>query len=265
MPVIEKLRTSIPVCMEQSILGMIAGFMPSGPPVPPTTKKIPDPRDAPLNNASTTASDEERLRDVHMICFSKDRAFQLDQLLESANRHLLLTDEDQVVRAPVTLRISVLYTFSTPSPVGSMTSSTAAPATAARVVPTPAQAVDNHDEGVTSRCCSVADSIPVRTNDGHGQTTAVSASGLEGLTRSMEASYDLVRQRHPAVTFIHEKPGLFCDQLLELVANGENNHQQGGVERFVVFAVDDMLFYRDFNLPGALRLLSRGESSACIT
>lgn len=253
--------------MEQSILGMIAGFMPSGPPVPPTTKKTPDTRGAPLNNASTTAtaSDKERLRDVHMICFSKDRAFQLDQLLESANHHLLLTDEDQVVGAPVTLRISVLYTFSTPPPVASVTSSTAAAATAARVVPTPAQAVDNHDEGITARCCSVAGSIPVRTNDGHGQTTAIPASGPEGLTRSMEDSYDLVRQRHPAVTFIHEKPGLFCDQLLELVANGENNRQQGGVERFVVFAVDDMLFYRDFNLPGALRVLSRGESSACFT
>lgn len=253
--------------MEQSILGMIAGFMPSGPPVPPTAKKTPDTRGAPLNDAKTTAtaSDGERLRDVHMICFSKDRAFQLDQLLESANRHLQLTDEDQVAGAPVTLRISVLYTFSAPPPEDSVTTSTATAATATRVVPTPAQAVDNHDEGITPRCCIVSGSISVRTTAGHGQTTAVSASGVEGLTRSMEDSYDLVRQRHPAVTFIHEKPGMFCDQLLELLANREKNRQQGGVERFVLFAVDDMLFYRDFNLPGALRVLSSGESSACVT
>lgn len=84
----------------------------------------------------------------------------------------------------------------------------------------------------------------------------------------MQESYDLVQQRHPSVTFVSETPGGFCDQLSSLVraAPGEvaevvggKEEEEEGEERFVMFAVDDMFFYRDFCLSSALRLLGTGE------
>lgn len=84
----------------------------------------------------------------------------------------------------------------------------------------------------------------------------------------MQESYDLVQRRHPGVTFVRENPGEFCDQLSSLVraaagkvAESEDveGKEEEKEERFVLFAVDDMLFYRDFGLPSALRLLATGR------
>ena len=94
----------------------------------------------------------------------------------------------------------------------------------------------------------------------------------------MQESYDLVHRRHPSVDFVRETPGGFCDQLSSLVRAapgviagsevvrgkeeekaGEEEEEEEEEERFVMFAVDDMFFYRDIDLPSALRLLSRGE------
>lgn len=86
----------------------------------------------------------------------------------------------------------------------------------------------------------------------------------------MQESYDLVQRRHPDVAFVRENPGGFCDQLSSLVraAAGkvaESEDAEGKEEKeeeeesFVMFAVDDMFFYRDFGLPSALRLLATGK------
>ena len=84
----------------------------------------------------------------------------------------------------------------------------------------------------------------------------------------MQESYDLVHRRHPDVVFVREKPGEFCDQLSSLVRAAAGNvaesedaegKEEEKEERFVMFAVDDMFFYRDFGLPSALGLLSTGK------
>lgn len=89
----------------------------------------------------------------------------------------------------------------------------------------------------------------------------------------MEESYNLVRRRHPNVRFLRERPGEFCTQFRSLVSEeweesakeGEGGQDEEGGEAFVLFAVDDMFFYRDFRLPDAVRLLATGESwTACV-
>lgn len=83
---------------------------------------------------------------------------------------------------------------------------------------------------------------------------------------NVQASYDLVIRRHPEVNFVRESPGQFADQLRELVrrsetgrfgaaATGEECRRRGD---FVLFAVDDMFFYRDFEVADATRLLHEG-------
>ncbi|CAM9942030.1 unnamed protein product [Ascophyllum nodosum] len=222
--------------MESSILDMIAGFMPSGPPEAPATAEgsglsLSTPARTP---AVGRTHDEMRRRDVHMICFSKDRAFQLDQLLESSSRHLLLADEDQSSGIRVTLHTSVLFIVSPPSAAAAAAAATSTTSTA----------------NTAGRSGAL----------GEGN---VSVSPVGGPVRSMEDSYDMVRRRHPSVTFIREEPGRFCDQLLELVESSKDRKQGGEAEAFVLFAVDDMFFYRDFGLPGALRLLSSDPSVFC--
>lgn len=173
-----------------------------------------------------------------MICFSKDRAFQLDQLLESSKRHLRLGRErGREGEALAQLSVSVLYVASAPS-------SHPPPETA--------------DEAAASQEVAAA--------AGFATAPALSGSG-----RTMEESYDIVRRRHPSVRFVRERPGEFCDQLCSLVREetgdpapgSTGDGHKGGEERFVLFAVDDMFFYRDFELPGALELLSTGECRGC--
>lgn len=233
----------VPGMENGSIMSMIAGFLPPSSTPPPS----PPPPTSSSRSASTAAAGTHgdnvsavgggaavlpRRRVVHMICFSKDRAFQLDQLLESSTRHLRLAQEEKAGEEgagtpAVQLRLSVLYLAS---------SATAAAATGAEA----------------------------------GDALSSPRTG-----RTMQDSYDLVQRRHPGVRFVRERPGEFCDQLCSLVGEGSEEGGTGGTgdgfeggaddeERFVLFAVDDMFFYRDFELPGALRLLARGESNRCL-
>ena len=252
--------------MESSILDMIAGFMPSGPPEAPATAEgsglsLSTPARTP---AVGRTHDEMRRRDVHMICFSKDRAFQLDQLLESSSRHLLLADEDQSSGIRVTLRTSVLFIVSPPSAAAAAAAATSTTSTAStRATPVKPKVISSQVVNIggknSARLCGSVGSNTAGRSGALGEGN-VSVSPVGGPVRSMEDSYDMVRRRHPSVTFICEEPGRFCDQLLELVESSKDRKQGGEAEAFVLFAVDDMFFYRDFGLPGALRLLSSGEA-----
>lgn len=229
-----------------SIMSMIAGFLPASSDPPPThnpTATSTKPTGATSAGSSSTAGHggaATRRRVVHMICFSKDRAFQLEQLLKSSKRHLRLVQEKTREskgegRERVQLCVSVLYVASAaPSP-------DAAPQTAAGVG-------------------AVAEDVVAAA----GPEAAPSSSGSG---RTMQESYDIVRRRHPDVRFVRERPGEFCGQLRSLVSEemgdqapgSTGDEHEGGEERFVLFAVDDMFFYRDFELPGALKLLATGE------
>jgi len=236
-----------------SIMSMIAGFLPpsSGSPqpppsAPPTRKRLPAAGGGTAGaggNYGGPAAFRRQSAVVHMICFSKDRAFQLDQLLESSKTHLQLAQEKtrgcrEESGGGARLRISVLYLASV------------APA----------------DVGDTA---AGSEAAPDGTPPASGTTGAQSSTCS---SRTMEESYHIVRQRHPDVRFVRERPGEFCDQLCSLVGetgsdegSGQkgDEHELGGQETFVMFAVDDMFFYRDFELPSALRLLSRGECLGC--
>lgn len=260
-----------------SLISMIAGFLPPA----STTPSSPSPP-APLvsfrrsssidtagaygngnvmllpaagGDGAEAATAVPRRRVVHMICFSKNRAFQLDQLLESSKRHLRLVQEEnerageggpRIQTPAVHLRVSVLYLASS--------TTTAAAATAVGA-----------------------------STGGKEQEAALSSSPPAGCgCRTMRDSYDLVKRRHPGVRFVRERPGEFCEQLCSLICEGQRGEESEGAvaaertgddgfkegdgeandndeENFVLFAVDDMFFYSDFKLPAALRLLTRGE------
>lgn len=228
-----------------SIMSMIAGFLPASSDPPPhhnptATSTTPSgPAAAAGSPLAGHGGGATCRRVVHMICFSKDRAFQLDQLLESSKRHLKLVQETRRKRAgepqePTQLRVSVLYVAS--------------------AALSPGAALESAGEGV----------VHEEVVRAAGPETAPSSSGG---CRTMEESYDIVRRRHPDVRFVRERSGEFCDQLCSLVreetgdpAPGTTGGEcEGREERFVLFAVDDMFFYRDFELPGALELLSTGD------
>lgn len=192
-----------------------------------------------------------RQQEVHLICFSKDRAFQLDQLLESADRHLQLVEhgggEGDSGSAPPTVRLqmSVLYlTTDTAGGDGITAEDTAAPSPRGAGAP----------EDAPVEKATEASSSPSPTH------------GAQNRRRTMEESYSLVRRRHPGVKFVRERPGEFCDQLCSLLGEDRRKGAKGREDEdrdseaaaFVLFAVDDMFFYRDFELPGALSLLTRG-------
>lgn len=227
-------------------MSMIAGYLPASSDPPPAHNPTPT-STKPGGTSAAGGSSAARgrattcRRVVHMICFSKNRAFQLDQLLGSSKRHLQLVqekgrDSEGEGQEPAQLRISVLYVAS------AARSSDAAPDMAGSGV------------GVVAE----QEVWPA------GPESAPSPSGSD---RTMEESYDIVRCRHPDVRFVRERPGEFCDQLCSLVREetGEpapastGDGHEGREERFVLFAVDDMFFYRDFELPGALELLSTGD------
>eukprot|EP00903_Cladosiphon_okamuranus_P010619 g10042.t1 len=257
-----------------SIMGMITGFLPTSADLPPprnptdaSTERSGPAAGAASASASVSVSAAAAAaeatgsptaghggaatcrRVVHMICFSKDRAFQLDQLLESSKRHLQFVHEmgrgcAGEPREPDQLRVSVLYVASAaPSPDAAP--SPGAPDTAGKV-------------GVPEEVLRAA---------GPGAAPCSSGSG-----RTMEESYAIVRRRHPDVRFVRERPGEFCDQLRSLVREEAGDPApettggafEGGEERFVLFAVDDMFFYHDFELPVALELLSTDPSTFCV-
>ncbi|CAM9450282.1 unnamed protein product [Ectocarpus sp. 13 AM-2016] len=260
-----------------SILSMIAGFLPPSSDPPPSAPSSPPHRPSPTMSArSSTAADDSGSscqtpadaaasrsaapgrRLVHMICFSKDRAFQLDQLLASASRHLCLSQEgerqgggeagDDLVVPPVRLRVSVLYLATAGVAAGAAAAATVAPVPRATAAPAATTAAESPGEG--------------------GGRTRGSSSPHE----TMEESYDLIRRRYPNVRFLRERPGEFCTQLRSLVgeeweesvAEGKGGHNEEVGEAFVLFAVDDMFFYRDFRLPDAVRLLATDPSVFCV-
>lgn len=262
-----------------SILSMIAGFLPPTAADPPPSQAPnagpPPPAAAASRKASPAAGRqkktctyadagayfdavEPRQRDVHMICFSKDRAFQLDQLLESAERHLRLgerggrVEEGDSSSAPpsIQLHVSVLYLVSDPTAGGG------------------AAGDDATAPSLPSSRCEAGALEDARAEK--AREASPSPSPTHGArSRTMDESYSLVQRRHPSVKFLRERPGEFCDQLCSLLgedwglaAKGREEGEDGGEERgaaFVLFAVDDMFFYRDFDLPGALSVLARGE------
>lgn len=256
-----------------SLLSMIAGFLPPSSDPLPSAPSSPPRRPSPtMSGRASTAADDSGSscqtpadaaaarsavpgrRLVHMICFSKDRAFQLDQLLASASRHLCLAQEggrqgggeagDDLVVTPVRLGVSVLYLATAGVAAGAAAAVTVAPVPRATAAPAAAAAAESPGEGA-------------------GRTR-----GSSSPHETMEESYDLVRRRHPNVRFLRERPGEFCTQLRSLVGEeweesakgGEGGHDEEGGEAFVLFAVDDMFFYRDFGLHHAVRLLATGES-----
>eukprot|EP00752_Nemacystus_decipiens_P002571 g2409.t1 len=238
-----------------SIMSMIAGFLPaaSDPPPPddPTVTSARQGRAAAAGSpcaAGHVRSSPTSRRVVHMICFSKDRAFQLDQLLESSKRHLRLVQDkgdgcEGGRQEPAQLRISVLYV--------------------AGAAPSP----DNEPETASKGGVGV---VAEEATGPAGPEAAPSSSASGRCT--MEESYDIVRRRHPDVRFVRERAGGFCGQLRSLVREeageptppGTGGEHEGREERFVLFAVDDMFFYRDFELPGALELLSADPSTFCV-
>lgn len=211
-----------------------------------------------------------------MICFSKDRAFQLDQLLLSATRHLLLsgpskegdvggdeeTEKSSKIARGFELHVSVLYRVS-PTSRGSPVLTTAA--TAQKYPPEPCSKVDSNSNNSRS-----SGSRSNRRNNDQERSP--------GPKHTMQESYDLVQKRHPCVSFVREKPGQFCDQLCELVQHVPRrdvldheieeehniNEQEETCGRYVLFAVDDMFFYNDCSLPHATRLLEVGELSCSV-
>ncbi|CAN0087054.1 unnamed protein product, partial [Ectocarpus sp. 4 AP-2014] len=260
-----------------SILSMIAGFLPPSSDPPPSAPSSPPRRPSPtMSGRASTAADDSGSscqtpayaaaarsavpgrRLVHMICFSKDRAFQLDQLLASASRHLCLAQEggrqgggeagDYLVVPPVRLRVSVLYLATAGVAAGAAAAATVAPVPHATAAP----------------AAAAADESP---GEGEGRTI-----GSSSPHETMEESYDLIRRRHPNVRFLRERLGEFCTQLRSLVGEeweesakeGEGGHDEEGGEAFVLFAVDDMFFYRDFRLPDAVRLLATDPSVFCV-
>lgn len=224
-------------------MSMIAGFLPAtSDPPPPRNPTATSTKPSGASTAGSSSAAHGRTATgrqvVHMICFSKDRAFQLDQLLESSKRHLQLVqkkgcDSEEEGQEPAQLCISVLYVASAgPSP-------DAAPEAAGSSV--------------------VAEEVV-------GAAGPETAPSSPGSGRTMEESYDIVRRRHPDVRFVRERPGEFCGQLCSLVreetgepAPASVGEHETGEERFVLFAVDDMFFSRDFELPGAFELLSTGD------
>ncbi|CAN0298631.1 unnamed protein product, partial [Ectocarpus sp. 12 AP-2014] len=260
-----------------SILSMIAGFLPPSADPPPSAPSSPPRSPSPtMSGRASTAADDSGSscqtlayaaaarsavpgrRLVHMICFSKDRAFQLDQLLASASRHLCLAQEgetqggreagDDLMVPPVRLRVTVLYLATAGVAAGAAAAATVAPVPRATAAPVAAAAAESQGEG--------------------GGRTRGSSSPHE----TMEESYDLIRRRHPNVRFLRERPGEFCTQFRSLVGEeweesakeGEDGHDEEGGEAFVLFAVDDMFFYRDFMLPDAVRLLATDPSVFCV-
>ncbi|CAM9333384.1 unnamed protein product [Pylaiella littoralis] len=284
-----------------SIMSMIAGFLPPAsttqsspsPPAPPSSSRRSsldtahahrNEKDSPPSSSRRSSLDTAhahgnetvllppaaggddaaaagvpRRRVVHMICFSKNRAFQLDQLLESSMRHLLFAKEEsgqggqegaRTKNPGVQLRVSVLYLASGFSAATDLNVDVAAAAAAAT----------------------------------RGKEKGAALSSSRSGCRTMQGSYDLVQQKHPGVRFVRERPGEFCKQLCSLVGEeqrgeetvaagpmGGDGFEEGGEaadndvgETFVLFAVDDMFFYRDFELSAALRLLSRDSSTFCV-
>lgn len=280
--------------MEGSILDMIAGFIPSGPPVTSgATGRLDTPSSSHLYTSTNTrmsrtpcdlvsgatAAATVARRVVHMVCFSKDRAFQLDQLLESAKRHLLLVIEGQempTAAGRIILRISVLYTTTAtettradeeaigskePLETTAVAVGTAATAGSPEGNSSQGSEQQHHKEDETNKNKDNSDSDSATCPNKEAFCTPKN--------RTMQQSYDLVRRRHPGVKFVREEPGKFCDQLLKLVGgeggggDGKGRREEDeGVERFVMFAVDDMFFYRDFGLLGALQLLSKGQDTS---
>ncbi|CAM9163920.1 unnamed protein product [Choristocarpus tenellus] len=165
---------------------------------------------------------------VHLICFSKDRAFQLDQLLQSTSRHLL-SDE-------IYLRISILY-----------------------VATGEALELSSHMVG------SVSSEQHVDRQRGtgcHDEGKLPNWNNVRGTRKwEMSDSYDFVRSVHPGVNFLREQKGGFYRQLRELIGDGRG---EGGRNSFVLFAVDDMLFYDDFPLYKAVRILNTDLSVHCV-
>lgn len=246
--------------MDGSMLHYIAGFIPPG--------EIPAGRSSTEAQAGSLVDDHAATEHgpssrkspsasgVHLICFSKDRAFQLDQLLKSIKRHLL-------AKASVSLRISVLYltTGVLGKPDGCKNGNGSG-----RHEKSLAKDDKRDAVGGTETVLSVsgADYKALTLNqktapaheclylDPDDQSRGDAPRAPESL---MEDSYALVARRHQDVRFVRERQGEFCEQLEELVREELTSDTS-----FVLFAVDDMFFYRDVDLSSATEALKQGAS-----
>lgn len=231
--------------MEGSILSLIASFAPVDAPADSAPETCTASSGRVTQRAAQHAEDPRprgvsettQKHVVHLICFSKDRAFQLDQCLASASRHLLVEGSP----TELSLRVSVLYVAT--GGVAAAKTTAATDTTGTTATPTATAAEIDHVQQRQKQ--------PQRT----AATTVHGGDQAEKEAQDMLESYNLVRRRHPAVVFVQEQPGLFCDQLVQLLKD-----EQEGEKNFVLFVVDDMFFYRDFDLSGAVGLLAKGES-----
>lgn len=240
--------------MDGSVLSLIASFAPVDPPAVCAreirTTSSPRLSQHAVDSRPRGVPEAARKHVVHLICFSKDRAFQLDQFLASASRHLLVGRSG----IELSLRVSVLYVAT-----GGLTTAKTTASYTTGTTATPAASTADIDN---------VQQQPQPRSTVHGDDQAKKEAG------DMLASYNLVRRRHPAVALVQEKPETFCDQLVELLKEAEGREEAGaetpadckeGDEQqeennFVLFAVDDMFFYQDYDLSGAVRLLAKGES-----
>eukprot|EP00953_Heterococcus_sp_UTEX-ZZ885_P037756 19382-Heterococcus_DN1.PRE.4 len=163
--------------MDAALLARVASFL--GNSAPPAAAAAASTRAAaPVVEKSSkpaVGSTAENVADavqphVHMIVFSKDRAFQLHQLLLSAQAHLDTSNTH--------VQISVLYLAS----------------------------------------------------------------------EAFTASYEHVAKQHSQVDFVAEQPGRFSEQL-QALATASNRTAAAAAQAFILFAVDDMIFYAQPSFP----------------
>lgn len=274
------------------MLDLIAGFIPAG--VAPATSHAAagstastiEFRTSRLTAAGTSASpkppDNTRgspscMGNLHLICFSKNRAFQLDQLLQSAKRHLLGVGEVEDGEPAIMVRISVLYLVDSETKQKQSNARAHQNHPPSATTPKKQDASDSHVNDETL-AATRGEHKEINLVDGaqRAENQALSIREARAET-SMHDSYDLVRRRHHDVKFVEERPGEFCDQLSALVRQGgagqgadkvvaveresdwEREKESESTNSLVMFAVDDMFFYRDFDLHDAVRLLHNGK------
>lgn len=216
------------------MLDLIAGFVPPDKTPQASSSTGAQARNKAIVSVTTQSRRPEHTKNsagkygVHLICFSKDRAFQLDQLLKSVKRHVL-------GRTVINARLSVLY-LATGDGESSM------------------DLVGKHlDRGVQNTSDTGAPHQKQQSRDQGKTFERIAPRGGQKLY--MEDSYALVAQRHQDVTFVKEQEGKFRRQLEGLV-----QHKVAGETNFVLFVVDDMFFYRDFDVANAVDLLQNGET-----
>ncbi|CAM9326462.1 unnamed protein product [Phaeothamnion confervicola] len=83
------------------------------------------------------------------------------------------------------------------------------------------------------------------------------ASEADGEDPDFAASYARVAERHPNVAMVAERQGCFAEQLDNIL---QQQHSNGAADSYIAFAVDDMVFFDDFDLRTAVDTLKDDPS-----